>query len=149
MTQNGVYSRADVSLSSPQYKTYTGSRIASKSHLRLSTLLYHHAFKYEISFLSSLSVWAAFMSIFYRARLYVFVSKLCFCGSTLALLFLLLLLLLLLLLPLLLLLLNRIKRRTNCCSGVPNSFIAKVLHRFVKGRTSEFHRTPVEAGVLF
>merc|ERR1712216_372649 len=70
-------------------------RIASKSHLRLSTLLYHHAFKYEISFLSSLSVWAAFMSIFYRARLYVFVSKLCFCGSTLALLFLPLLLLLL------------------------------------------------------
>ena len=44
------------------------------------------------------------MSIFYRARLYMFVSKLCFCGSTLALLFL-LLLLLLLLLPLLLLLL--------------------------------------------
>jgi hypothetical protein len=114
----------------------------------LSTLLYHHAFKYEISFLSSSSVWAAFMSIFYRARLYVFVSKLCFCGSALALLFLLLLLLLLLLLPLLLLLLNRIKRRTSC-SGVPNSFIAKVLHRFVKGRTSEFHRTPVEAGVLF
>ena len=91
MTQNGVYSRADVSLSSPQYKTYTGSRIASKSHLRLSTLLYHHAFKYEISFLSSSSVWAAFMSIFYRARLYMFVSKLCFCGSTLTLLFLLLL----------------------------------------------------------
>ena len=50
-------------------------RIASKS-LRLSTLLYHHVFKYEISFLSSLSVWAAFMSIFYRARLYMFVSKL-------------------------------------------------------------------------
>ena len=122
------------------------------------------------------------MSIFYRARLYMFVSKLCFCGSTLALLFL-LLLLLLLLLPLLLLLLlllqrrllllqqqglllllllrrrllllllqllllNRIKRRTSC-SGVPNSFIAKVLYRFVKGRTSKFHRTPVEAGVLF